>query len=184
MRRVAIIILLLIQVLIGLIIWLVLHKAIDKPANNSIDENDIQIGDFYDFFAFVMDNTLKFIYAFLSEYPGEWIFLNVSVDCKKEEYGDCYESFLKFKVNVGSWYGSILSAHKDEKEYITEVYDFDASDNAFTYNMPVAARYTNCVALCDAVRKKLFNYLDVYDNNNPSRKLKRTEYGIYHTWNL
>lgn len=169
-----------------------IEKAVRKSSTStrsaSTTRNDnYKLIDFYDHFALVLDNTLKFVDAYRAELPGEWIFMNISTVCEKGEFSTdsyrYYEEFIEFKVNVGCWYDSILYSNKDDKEYMESIYNYNSSDNSFSYRMRIGDS-TNCIIPREIVKKKFFDCLDTYDKKNPNRKLTRTSYGIHHQWNL
>lgn len=157
-------------------------RSTTTPRNDSY-----KLIDFNDHFALVLDNTLDFVDAYRAELPGEWIFINISTVCEKGEFSTdgyrYYEEFIEFKVNVGCWYDSILYRNKDAKDYMESIYNYNSSDNVFTYRMRIGDS-TNCMIPRDIVKKKFFDCLDAYDRKNPNRKLTRTSYGIHHQWNL
>ena len=169
-----------------------IEKAVRKGTRTTnspsiAKKEDYKLVDFNDHFALVLDNTLKFIDAYRAELPGEWIFINISTICEKGEFSTdnyrYYEEFVEFKVNVGCWYESILSRNKDAKEYMESIYNYDSSDNVFSYRMRIGDS-TNCMIPREVVKKKFFDCLDDYERKNPSRILTRTSYGIHHQWNL
>ncbi len=154
---------------------------------SAANEENYKLTGFNDYFALVLDNTLKFVDAYLAELPGEWIFINISTVCEKGEFSTdsyrYYEEFVEFEVHVGCWYDSILYRNKEAKEYMEAIYNYNPSKNAFSYRMRIGES-TNCMIPRDVVKKKFFDCLDVYEKNNPNRKLTRTAYGIHHKWNL
>ena len=177
-------------IVITIIIIIIISKnkgsapTITSPATTN---EKYKLIDFNDHFELVLDNTLNFIDAYLAELPGEWIFINISTVCEKGEFSTdgyrYYEEFIEFKVNVGCWYDSILYRNKDAKDYMESIYNYNSSDNVFTYRMRIGDS-TNCMIPHDIVKKKFFDCLDTYDEKNPNRKLTRTSYGIHHQWNL
>ena len=162
------------------------QKSISSVSPKSTNEK-YKLIDFNDHFALVLDNTLKFIDAYLAYLPDEWVFISISPVSEKSEFSSdsCwyYEEFVEFKVNVGCWYNSILHTNKDAKEFMECIYDFDASDNSFSHRIRIGDS-TNCMIPHDILKKKLFDCLDEYEKNNPNRKLTRTSYGVHHQWNL
>ena len=169
-----------------------IEKAVDNnPGVTSTPsaekKENYKLIDFNDHFTLVLDNTLKFIDAYLSEKPNEWLFLNISTLFEKSEYSSgtsyYYDEFIEFKVSVGSWYDSILYSNKEAKDYMMTIYTFNPAENEFVYRIRIGDS-TNCIIPREIVKKKFFDCLDAYDISNPNRKLTRTSYGIHHQWNL
>lgn len=169
-----------------------IEKAVRKSStatrSTTTPKNDShKLIDFNDHFALVLDNTLKFIDAYLFEKPSEWLFLNISTVLEKSDYSSgtsyYYEEFIEFKVSVGSWHDYILHDNKDAKDYMMTIYKFNPTENEFVYRMRIGDS-TNCVIPRDVVKKKFFDCLDAYERKNPNRELTRTSYGIHHQWNL
>lgn len=163
-------------------------KSFSATRSTTTSGNDRYIlSDFNDRFAFVLNNTFDFVDAYLAEVPGEFIFIFISTACEKGELSTdrhCYyEEFIEFEVVVGCWHDYILYGNEDVKDFIESVYNYNSSDNAFTYRMKIGES-TNCMIPHDVVMKKFFYCLDAYDRKNPSRKLTRTPYGIHHQWNM
>lgn len=162
-------------------------KRNSRPTTENSSTKNYRLTESYGLFENVLDNTLKFIDAYLSEKPSEWLLFFISTVGEKSEFSTdsyrCYEEFIEFKVSVGSWHDYILHQNKDAKDYMMTVYNFDSSENDFTYRMKIAES-TNRVIDSDVLVKKLFDYIDTYEKNNPNRKLTRTSYGIHNQWNL
>ena len=164
------------------------RKSSTATHSTTTPRNDsYKLIDFNEHFALVLDNTLKFIDAYLFEKPSEWLFLNISTVLEKSDYSSgtsyYYEEFIEFKVSVGSWHDYILNDNKDAKDYMMTIYKFNPTENEFVYRMRIGDS-TNCVIPRDVVKKKFSDCLDVYERKNPNRELTRTSYGIHHQWNL
>lgn len=167
--------------------WLKKDSKQKHSKNYFVDNKKQQIYDPYGLFANVLDNTLKFIDAYLEEMPNEWILMFINEPPSKvtkhsPDYW-CYEEFIEIKIAVGSWYNGILYKNKDLEDYMLSVYEFDPEEKEFIYKIQIAES-TNCIIDDNLLVKKLFEYLDTYEKSNPERKLKRTERGVHHQWNL
>ena len=137
-------------------------------------------------FADVLDNTFKFIDAYLDEFPGEWLHMLIAKDARdvikySSDYWR-YEENIEIKVLVGIWYDNILYKNKDIEDYMMSAYEFNPSENAFVYKIQIAES-TNCIIPRGILEKQLFDYLDAYEKSNPNRRLTRTSFGIHHHWN-
>ena len=167
--------------------WLKKESKQKYSNNYYVNNRKQQIYDPYGLFANVLDNTFKFIDAYLEEMPNEWIlmFINKPPSKVTKHTADywCYEEYIEIMIAVGTWYDNILYKNKDLEDYMLSVYEFDALEKEFIYKIRIAES-TNCIIDRDVLVKKLFEYLEAYEKNNPDRKLKRTEHGVHHQWNL
>ena len=160
------------------------NDTTSTPHTYNGKKENYKLIDFDDHFALILNNTLKFVDAYRIELPEEWIFLNISTVLEKGDFSTdgyrYYEEFVEFKVNVGCWYDGILYKNKDAKEYMEWIYNFDLSDNSFSYKMRIGES-TNCIIPRHVIEKKFFDCLDSYDKKNPNNKLNRIIRGICKT---
>ena len=164
------------------------QKACSDPPNTPTTAygGDYKLYDSYNSFAYVLDNTLRFVDAYREELPGGWIHISIYTDCTNDKFSTDHHRYyiysIVFTVNVACWFESILYKHKDAKEFMQSFYAYNPSDNSFSYKLRVGAS-VNCVIPGEITRKKLFDWLDRYEKANPGRKLTRTSLGVQYSWN-
>ena len=180
-----------IGIVVVIVIAYIITKKKEQNRNNTkqskatASKNNYTLLDSSDSFQNVLDNTLKFVDAYLAESPARWVNLIIAPVEEKAEFStdsfEYYTEFIEFEVTLDIWYDSILYKNEEIKDYMESLFDFNPKEKVFSYKM-LNGKSTNCMIPHDIILKNLFNYLDTYEKTNPNRKLTRTSFGVHHVW--
>lgn len=120
-----------------------------------------------------LNMVIKFIVAYKTTIPDEWLHFWISYETKE----DCgiIRYFLKFKITVGNWWNGILYNDSDIVDYMMNVFHFDSSENEFIYYLPVG--FGHSYTFPDELKEISKNFLSSYAQKNDSVKLKIDELG-------
>ncbi|MBQ4602627.1 MAG: hypothetical protein IJB24_07185, partial [Clostridia bacterium] len=112
--------------------------------------------------------------AYSSALPDEWYLYFISQDF--EHIGGTTEGYLEFKLLLGNWWDSLLYNSPEIKDYMMSVFDFDASENTFTYRIRTGICSSGSYPQ-DKITKMVHTYLNNYEATHNCIHLTRDSFG-------